>query len=707
MRFSFSLRRAAIGSVSALALTAFPLTVALAQDAPSTPKDPSSIALPELAVEGEQEPETPATIVVAPKEDGTKRIAPDLGALLSDLPGITAGRMGSHASDIVIRGQSQDRLAVINDGGYSFGGCPNRMDPPTSMIPDAMVDTLTVQRGYQTVVNGAPAPGGSVIVERSQPSFDQFTVTGAADASIEGNGMLRKGSVTSTAGAELGYVRAFGEASKASNYKDGQGNEIRSAFESKAGGVEIGWTPVKGSSLSISTERMESTNVLFAGAGMDGVYDGSTTYRLKGEHAFQDAGPLQKISFTAYKTLVDHLMDNFSLRTPTTMKMATPSTSNTYGGTVSLDWTVRGVQVTSGIDHRTNTRDATSYTGMATSQLDPATISGYMWPDVSIADTGIFTEAKAPLGTASTLTAGLRLDLVDADANKADDKPQNANPTARTLYAQYYGSSNVSSQEQNVSGVLRLDHDFGPVSGWAGISRSVRTADATERGIARSAGASSWVGNPNLKPEKHHQIDAGLSTKHSDWSASSGVWYDDVTDFITRDNARGQSGVLQTNGASIFRNVDARLAGVDLAGSWKPVPELKLTTSVTYTYGDNTSDSRPLYQIPPLQGFAEAAYTVDSVTFGPRLRWAATQTRVDTDGTSGSGLDVQKTSGYGVFDLFATWQPLDGVELRAGVNNIFDHTYANHLSRSNSVDPTLVQVNEAGRSFSMGGRVSF
>ncbi|GAB3440651.1 TonB-dependent receptor domain-containing protein [Insolitispirillum peregrinum] len=710
----FSVRRALLRSGSALSSASLFLALSLsavhaADDttpAASETKPAPDATLPELAVDTTLDADTPSTTVLTPAQTGTMRPSADLGALLSDLQGISSGKMGQHASDIMIRGQSQDRLAVINDGAYAFGGCPNRMDPPTALISEASIDTVTIQRGYQTVTNGAPAPGGSVIVDRQRPTFDTLGATGSIDAGIETNGNLRKGSINASAGIKEGYLRGFADSGRADSYKDGKGTLVRSGFKSESGGLETGWNISDDTHLSVGAERMESTDVLFAGAGMDGVFDGNTTYRIKGDHQFQDAGPLHSLSFSAYQSQVDHIMDNYSLRAATGMKMVTNSTSNTYGGTASVDWQFSGITLTTGMDHRTNTRDAQSRTGMAAG-LDPTTISGYTWPDMQISDTGLFAEAKAPVGSATVLTAGARLDRVEADARNADATPQNGTSSARVLYRQYYGSDDVTQEEYNLSGLLRLEHDFGPLSGWASASRAVRTADATERGIARSSGAASWVGNPTLKPEKHYQVETGLSAKRSDWGVTGGVWYDQVEDFITRDTARGQSGVLMSNGASIFRNVDARLAGVDLAGSWQATSALKLNATITYTYGDNTSDDRPLYQIPPLQGTIEAAYTMGDVTFGPRLRWATTQTRVDTSSANGSGLDVQKTSGYGMIDLFATWSPTDAVELRAGVSNLFDHTYASHLNRSNGVDPTMVQVNEAGQSFSVGGKIRF
>lgn len=37
------------------------------------------------------------------------------------------------------------------------------------------------------------------------------------------------------------------------------------------------------------------------------------------------------------------------------------------------------------------------------------------------------------------------------------------------------------------------------------------------------------------------------------------------------------------------------------------------------------------------------------------------------------------------------------VDVKLGVDNVFDRTYAEHLNRSNDFDPVQVQINEPGR----------
>jgi iron complex outermembrane receptor protein len=322
-------------------------------------------------------------------------------------------------------------------------------------------------------------------------------------------------------------------------------------------------------------ERNVVEDAFFAGAGMDAPWTATDTYRLAVEHNFEEAGAFKGFEASVYGSFVDHVMDNYSLRTPGAMTMRTDATSDTRGARLAGVFEFGDVDVTIGGDHRRNDRDAISYSSMMAA-IPPTTISNYTWPGMEIEDVGLFVEANAPLTAKTDLTAGIRTDFVSVKATKADLLPGGMGAvSARTLYNNFYGVTQTDQDETNVSGLVRVTHDFGGFSGWAGASRAVRTADATERGIARAPamGNGGWVGNPGLDPEKHHQLDTGIETVRSVWKASTSIWYDNVQDFISRDIARGQSGVLVNDGvSSIFRNVDAELAGFDVAGQWAFAP---------------------------------------------------------------------------------------------------------------------------------------
>lgn len=697
---SLAARRAVLraGTATAALMAAFWMLPAnAAEDAAE--ESTSAIEIPELVISAPAEDGGPSETV---KVDGVSGpSARDAGELLSRLPGVTAGRMGGHGSDISIRGMSEDRIAVISDGAYVFGACPNRMDPPTSSMMPMSGDSITVRRGYQSVLDGPPAPAGTVSLERADATDFAEGLSGNVESGIESNGVQRYVSAQARAVEHGSYIRGFVTGRRADNYEDGSGREVRSAFKQYGGGGEVGLRYGADSLLSLSMERNVVEDAFFAGAGMDAPWTATNTYRLAVEHNFEEGGAFKGFEASVYGSFVDHVMDNYSLRTPGMMTMRTDATSDTRGSRLAGVFEFGNVDVTVGGDYRRNDRDATSYSSMMAA-IPPTTISNYTWPGMEIEDAGLFVEANAPLTETTDLTAGIRTDFVSVKATKADLLPGGMGAvSARTLYGTFYGVTQTDQDETNVSGLIRVTHDFGGFSGWVGASRAVRTADATERGIARAPamGNGGWIGNPGLDPEKHHQLDVGIETVRSVWKASTGIWYDNVQDFISRDIARGQSGVLVNDGvSSIFRNVDAELAGFDVAGQWAFAPSWHVGADLAYTYGENTTDNRPLYQISPFSGSVELVYDVTEWSAGARMRWAAKQTRADTSTATGSGLDVRETPGYAVVDLFGTWQLASAVELRGGIANLLDTTYASHLSRGNGFDPAVVQVNEPGRS---------
>jgi iron complex outermembrane receptor protein len=115
--------------------------------------------------------------------------------------------------------------------------------------------------------------------------------------------------------------------------------------------------------------------------------------------------------------------------------------------------------------------------------------------------------------------------------------------------------------------------------------------------------------------------------------------------------------------------------------------------------GENRTDDRPLAQIPPLQGSLQLQYSFKRWQAAGLFNWAASQTRVDDDPLTGSGQDYGETPGYGVVDLSGSYEILQSLSIVAGVDNLFDRAYANHLNRGNLFDPDPVRINEPGRTF--------
>ncbi|MCK5359539.1 MAG: TonB-dependent receptor plug domain-containing protein, partial [Gammaproteobacteria bacterium] len=90
----------------------------------------------------------------------------DGGEFLRQINGVSGSRFGGRGIDPIIRGQSQTRLNVLLDGAYIHGGCPNRMDPPTSWAALETYEEVIVIKGVQTLQYGGGGSGGTVLFNR-------------------------------------------------------------------------------------------------------------------------------------------------------------------------------------------------------------------------------------------------------------------------------------------------------------------------------------------------------------------------------------------------------------------------------------------------------------------------------------------------------------------------------------------------------------
>ncbi len=691
-------------STCLLATTAIP---AVAQ----TPSD-ASITLPTITVYAPRM-STPAQTDIDLQTAPPRAPHADGGDFLRSVPGVSAGRFGGHGLEPVIRGQSQNQLNVTANGATTYGGCPNRMDPPSSYAAIDSFDRIKVVRGYQSVLNGPGGPGGAVILTHDRPQLGKtLSASGALSAGYDANGVTRFADGYALTGMKDGYARVTVSAKDAENYEDGGGNSVRSSYSQRQGGLTLGLTPGDATHLHAGYTYNETEDALFPGAGMDSPMAKSSTYTAGLEHDF-NAGLISRVDISGYASLADHVMDNYSLRERTAAPFSrVDSESDTIGGALKTDIKIGSQRIETAIDFRRNKRDATRLMGGTAATVN--TTQSIMWPGITIREIGIAAETVFDLSDATALVAGARYDNVKTKYDRADERAMATGRTPNDLYRAFYGVTAGDKTENNLSGLLRLEHGLSDVTTVFGsVSRSVRTADATERGLVNDQGLaannSSWIGNPDIDPEKHHQVEAGLMTGGADWRVNASAYVNLVDDYILRDSAHGQDGILITSAnADVYRNINALLTGIELNGEWALTDTVRAKADMALTYGEDRDADRALPQVPPLQGAVHLDWQAfEELQLGGTMRYAMRQTRVDTNATTGAGRDVGETAGYAVLDLRTVVTPAEGFELSAGITNLLDTTYANHLNRSNVFDPVEVRVNEPGRSVFVRGRMTF
>ncbi len=609
------------------------------------------------------------------------------GDFIRNLNGVSGSRMGGHGIDPSIRGQDQTQLNVLLDGAYVHGGCPNRMDPPTSYAPLASYDKVTLIRGVQTLAYGGGGSGGTLLLERSAPTFQAGPETHAhLEVGYRSNSDTKSLALGGTSGSKEGYVRIELGGEEAGNYEDGNGEEVSASYSQRNGFVAIGLTPDANSLYEISFEANRMKDVLYEGASMDSPLSDNNTVRFK-FHRNNLPGVLSGYEGEIYSSEITHVMDNYTLRTRTApASMRAPTTSDTYGGRLSTHFKTSAGELTLGVDHQENDKNAeliNDTMGMTMS---------LMWPGVETVQTGLFAEHRFDLNSTTRLTAGVRYDHVSAKATKADEiVPGGVAPpkfrNANAAYNFYYGTSDNAVSENNWGGLLRLEKDLNDgLTLYGTLSRSIRTADATERFIFRDLPlGGDWIGNPDLAPEKHHQVEVGATFRPgADLELTGSLFYNQVSDFILRDSSTGNT---------LYRNVDATLYGAEasLNKHWGP---WNGSLGLAFVHGDNTSDNKPLPQIAPLEVSADLSYQASDWSLGGRVRAAADQDRIDPFGG-----DVNSpTDSWAVLDLYGKYQIARGASLRLGVDNVFDENYAQHLNRLDPTTGQAIRLNEPGRS---------
>ncbi len=608
----------------------------------------------------------------------------DAGELLRSVTGMTALRRGGRGFDPIVRGQSQANLNVIANGAFSYGACPGRMDPPSTYIGVDSFDSVSVIKGHRSVIYGAGGSGGTLLFEHLRPELNASGLAGSLTTGYTGNSGLGSLAADVAAGSDRGYVRLFGAARHGDNYRDGNGDRVASAFDSRTLGLVAGIDLTPDTWLELSHERADEDDVWYAGNGMDAVFADSASTSLKWVQ--QALGPAEEVELTLYYSDVDHLMDNYSVRERSLQPagMAAPSTSTTWGGRLLASFLTGASEWRTGIDYRANDRSADLY-------MDQGKDGSYdmlvarMWPEAQQRQVGLFAELDHRLTSRDSLRLGLRLDDHDSRAEEARlAAGMLGSATPVRLYEQFYGTAATSNGHGGVSVVLGWDRQVDAETLFsANLSRSVRTPDSSEQWIARSAGGAFWVGNPGLEPEVHQQLDLTLARDHGplEWSAT--LFVDAVDDYIER---------YQEGTADQYRNTRATLFGTELDARLALGEHLSTRLGLAWTRGHG--DNGDLAQIAPLEARLNLDYRRGSWALGAEWVASASQNNFNP------AVDVDSpTAGFGVLHLYGHWNLGASLTLEAGIENLFDRAYAYHVNAGNAdpFNPEAVRVNEPGR----------
>ena len=659
--------------------------------ATALPTEPEVVLAP-LIITGATS-ERPLSVTLDPKAPAQPIPAQDGADVLKAAPGFSVIRKGGTDGDPVLRGMAGSRLVVALDDQVVLGGCGNRMDPPTAYVFPAAYDRVTILKGPQTVLHGPGNSAGVVLFESERTRREKAGFGGSASATIATFGR-RDAAVDLRGGTPAFVAHAAMTRTEGGDYRDGDGRRVHAAHERWSARASLGWTPDAQTLVEISGTRSDG-EAAYADRMMDGVvFDRENlALRVRREQVTPLVASLElQVGYNA----IDHVMDNYSLRDfAPSMMMPNPAVSNpdrtTTGGRLVAELTPADhlTRLTLGVDQQSNRH------GIRSSNNQPA--SPYQTRpylrDADFSQWGLFGEVSRDLGDTDRIIVGGRID----DWQATDHRER----VAISMMATVANPSHRHVRESRLaSGFARYEHRLAsvPATFYAGLGHVSRFPDYWE--LIKNESASS-VTAFGTRPEKTTQLDVGTHATFGTVDLAVAVFANQVRDFNLVQSGYGKpAGMMGTRLAVVTRTIDASTWGGEISAGWRFAERWRAEASVAGTRGSNDADDRPLAQIPPLEARFALAYARATWTVGGLVRAVAAQDRVAVNQGNIVGQDIGPSPGFAVVSAHASWRATRSLRVSLGADNLFDSSYAEHVSRAGGLlagYPQTTRVNEPGR----------
>ena len=188
------------------------------------------------------------------------------------------------------------------------------------------------------------------------------------------------------------------------------------------------------------------------------------------------------------------------------------------------------------------------------------------------------------------------------------------------------------------------------------------------------------VGNPSVRPEVNNQADLQLSWKTRGAMIRVDLFASLLQDYISSAIDTSLTPRMPSSpGVRRFDNLDkALLTGLELGWNQDLFAGLRHQFNLALTYGQDLAKEEALPEIAPL----EFRYRLSGSYLEKRLRpWISARKVFRQDRVSAE-FGENATPGFTLLDLGLSFNITSWIGISAGINNLLDEQYYEHLSRS-------------------------
>ena len=625
----------------------------------------------------------------------------DVGSLLFeslDADGVTAHQRTAVANDVRIRGSR----AGQNIGAGSLWN-PGRQDLDTALnkIFSYNIDQLTVIKGPYSVRYG---PGFNFVdmqfLKAPINESQGFDWGGMTSFDYETNGQIFYGRQQLWGGDENWGVRVNYGHGTGNDYNDGSGFQVPGSFKSRDLFVSIGRRLSEDRHIEFSYIRLDQTDVEFPGLVFDINYlvtdgfeleyeDLSGTYadRVHSEYWYNRTRFEGDTLRPAKNRQLPLLQTTFFSADGVSGFAVTDVDGSSTGGRWMWSWNQCCSEFTVGTD--------LSYVDTTLNDIEPnlpANDNNFPIPHSNAWDLGFFADYTRQLQSDWSLNAGARFDVMETRSSEfTEGVPERSSVLKDAALDQEFSMwSAYITSKYDLSCCVSIS---------AGAGFSERPPTLTELYAENSfigtlqQGLTFVDGDPLLESEKLRQIDLSISWNYARFRGNlSGfhAWIEDYITFDLFDPADPEFGL--TSGVAFVNTDLATLAGFEANGEYDISSSLSAFGKISYVEGrDHTreeparletgvrsgvpGEKEPLPGIFPLEATLGLRLTDPGQLWGVDLisRIVSEQDRVATS------LEEIVTPGFTTFDVRSYWHLTDRLTFYAGVENLTDEFYREHL----------------------------
>lgn len=596
--------------------------------------------------------------------------ATDGADYLQSIAGFNSIKSGGTNGDVTFRGMFGSRIKILTDGTENLGACPARMDAPTSYIQPESFDRISVVKGPQTVQYANTGSAATVIFERQKPTLtDDKNYQGQASVLVGSFGRLDH-NIEAAVGDSKKYMRINANRSESNSYEDGDGNKVPSSWERWNTDLALGWTPDEDTWVELTGGKADG-EAEYAGRTMDGSQFARESLGLRVEK--KNLSPvIKKLEGQVNYSYNDHIMDNFSLRTPpmthdmnthqmVSNPMAMQVTRRTLNSRLAMTSEWDKLSLITGVDSQLN-----KHGGSMSSPTMPSMNVAFR-EDMRFQSYGAFGEMTYQFSDAYKLVTGARIDQVKINALKLNDQRKETLPSAFIRLENQYPEHNAKS--------------------YIGLGYVERVPDYWE--LFSTAHGNTGMSKPtfnDLNTEKTLQLDLGYQYQHDALSVWTSAYAGLINDFILLSyHNHPKAGMGGHDHGSSFsagaKNVDATIAGAEAGIGYQFTDAIQADLSAMYAWGENTDTHKPLPQIAPLEGRLNLRYVQDKYSLGLLWRAVAKQDRISLNQGNIVGYDTGESKSFTTLALNASYNIQKDLNLAVGVDNVLDKTYTEHLNK--------------------------